>query len=70
MKDDGRIVTLIKPHYESGQHRLDDDEARAICAEVIVALPEVGVKVIDVIDTPIRGGKGQNLEQLALVRRV
>lgn len=65
----GRVVTLVKPHYESGRHRLNDDEARAVLDEVLAAMPALGVAVIDCVQAPIRGGKGRNLEALALLRR-
>ncbi len=67
----GRIVTLVKPHYESGRHQLDDADADAIVQRVLAAdLPALGVEVLDTIRSPIRGGKGGNLEHLALLRRV
>lgn len=70
INDEARIVTLIKPHYESGRHRLSDDEAddvtRRVAAEV---LPTLGVTVLDWMRSPIRGGKGKNLEHLAVLRR-
>ena len=63
-----RIVSLIKPHYESGQHRLDDDEARRIADQVLAeTLPPLGLALIDQGESPIRGGKGGNLEILAIL---
>jgi len=67
---DARIVTLIKPHYESGEHRLDDDAADEVTDRVVAALPALGVEVLGVIRSPIRGGKGGNLEHLAALRPV
>ncbi len=65
----GRIVTLIKPHYESGRHRLSDDEAEAVNARVLAeTMPGLGVEVLGCAPAPIRGGKGGNLEYLALLR--
>ncbi len=67
---DARIITLIKPHYESGQHRLTDEQADAVTAEVVEhVLPTLGVRVLDWMRSPIRGGKGKNLEHLALLER-
>ena len=69
--DAARIVTLIKPHYESGRHRLSDDEADEVTRRVAGdVLPALGVAVLDWMRSPIRGGKGKNLEHLALLRRV
>ena len=63
-------MTLIKPHYESGRHRLTDEEADDITRRVAEdVLPTLGVEVLDWMRSPIRGGKGKNLEHLALLRR-
>lgn len=64
-----RIITLIKPHYESGRHRLSDSEARSITRRVVESeLPGLGVAVLDCIRSPIPGGKGGNIGDLALLR--
>lgn len=71
----GHVVTLIKPHYESGRHKLADDEARAISAEVAATLPAIAeaagfaAEQLGTVESPLRGGKGKNLEVLAVVRR-
>ena len=83
-REAGRIITLIKPHYErsadpsapragrSDRGVLDDDEARRIAEEVLVALPALGATVLAWTASPIRGGasKGRsgNLEYLACLR--
>ncbi|MEM9294300.1 MAG: SAM-dependent methyltransferase [Planctomycetota bacterium] len=65
-----RIITLVKPHYETGEHRLTDDQARQASEQVArEVLPTLGVEVLGLIDSPIPGGKGGNLEQLALLKR-
>ncbi|MEM1108988.1 MAG: SAM-dependent methyltransferase [Planctomycetota bacterium] len=70
---DARIVSLIKPHYESGRHKLTDEEAdaetRRVIEEVLPDLPGVAVQVVGWIRSPIRGGKGKNLEHLAVLKR-
>lgn len=71
----GHVVTLVKPHYESGRHRLGDDEARRIAEEAAQGLPAVAAGVrapaelLGCVESPIRGGKGKNLEVLAVLRR-
>ncbi|MEM6393578.1 MAG: SAM-dependent methyltransferase [Planctomycetota bacterium] len=65
---DGWVISLVKPHYESGHHRLDDGTAQAICDDVLQALPDAGWTVIDSLESPVRGGKGRNLEVLALLQ--
>ena len=64
----GRIITLVKPHYEAGRHPLEDDEAERVAREVLSVMPTLGVEVHGCIRSPIRGGKGGNLEFLALLR--
>jgi len=58
------IITLVKPHYESGQHRMADDAAEAEAQRVIESLPSMGVAVKGQVESPIRGGKGKNREWL------
>lgn len=78
----GRIITLIKPHYErsaGGPHagRSDrgvvaDDEARLIAHETLASLASLGFEVVGLVESPLRGGasKGRrgNIEFLALLR--
>lgn len=71
------IITLIKPHYETpatmakGRARkgvLDDAEAEAVTRRVLAELPAVGVTVVASMRSPIPGGKGGNIEHLAMLR--
>ncbi|RMH14334.1 MAG: methyltransferase domain-containing protein [Planctomycetota bacterium] len=77
-KPDGRIITLIKPHYEqetdqrSRRGVLADEEAERIVREVCAQIGEMGFVVEGLVESPIRGGKGKtsgNREWLALVSR-
>jgi 23S rRNA (cytidine1920-2'-O)/16S rRNA (cytidine1409-2'-O)-methyltransferase len=68
----GRIVTLIKPHYEAGRQRakggvLDADTARKVLQEVINSIQDMGLHVEQTLASPITGQKG-NIEFLALLR--
>ncbi|MCC6682310.1 MAG: TlyA family RNA methyltransferase [Phycisphaeraceae bacterium] len=63
----GRVITLIKPHYEAGVHRLDDEEAQRVALQVIEHLPTLGVRVLNWVKSPLPGGKGGNAEWLALL---
>ncbi len=74
-----RIVTLIKPQYEAphdgdarGKRRaraLDDDTAQRVCDDVLATLPELGVRLLGCIRSPVRGGGSRsgkgNVEFLA-----
>ncbi len=72
----GRIISLIKPHYEdtrkafAGKKKgtLDDDQAGVITERVIQDLEKQGFKTLKTVQSPIRGGKGGNLEVLALLQ--
>ncbi len=72
----GQIITLIKPHYEATpdafkggrKGKLDDDQALATTERVLQDLNDMGFSTSQPIPSPIRGGKGKNLEFLALVQ--
>jgi len=77
----GRIVSLVKPHYEAshGSERsslergaLDAEAAQAVLDRVIAAMPSLGATVLGVTLSPIEGGKSArkgkgNIEFLALL---
>ncbi|MFI4860110.1 MAG: SAM-dependent methyltransferase [Phycisphaerales bacterium JB063] len=80
----GQIITLVKPHYErpsetggrrKGERKrppMPEDEARAVCEQVLASIDAdaaLGLRVVGVIDSPLAGGKGGNLERLALLQR-
>lgn len=85
LKPTGRIITLIKPHYEQprdtpvrkGKKALKPepltlDESHAITQQVLDAIEadeSLGLSVLGWCDSPIRGAKGGNLEQLAWLER-
>ncbi len=72
----GRIITLIKPHYEATSDafaagrkgKLDDAQALKTTELALQNLTDMGFTATKPITSPIRGGKGKNLEYLALVR--
>ena len=81
-EESARIITLIKPHYEGTWKEagkddqrgvLSDEEARRIGDEVLASVPALGVRVLDRIESPIRGGGSRgregNIEYLALLKR-
>ena len=82
LKAGGRIVTLVKPHYELETEELDrlapgrvlpEHEAERVAMEVIELLRGEGWKIEGVTKSPILGGAGKksrgkgNAEWLALV---
>lgn len=85
LKPTGRIITLIKPHYEAPRETptrkgkkqpkpepLSLDESHAITQRVLDAIqadPSLDLNVLGWCDSPIRGAKGGNIEQLAWLER-
>jgi 23S rRNA (cytidine1920-2'-O)/16S rRNA (cytidine1409-2'-O)-methyltransferase len=75
----GRIITLIKPHYELAADEkhllargvLADDVAEQIARRTADAMGGYGARLLRLTQSPIRGGKGKgragNLEWLALL---
>lgn len=71
IKRDGRIVTLIKPHYEKsaatggtrelgrGTGVLELAEAESVVASVLARLPALGAAVLGCVKSPLEGGAGK-----------
>ena len=67
----GRIVTLIKPHYEAERKLLrkgvlPDEQVEVVVRAVVERLGDTGIRIANTIDSPIRG-QGGNREVFALV---
>lgn len=82
LKPGGRIVTLVKPHYELGPEEkgllrkgvLDEADAERVAQRTVDRLPALGAKCLGLVRSPIIGGAGKgstrgNAEWLALVTR-
>ena len=72
LKSAGRIITLIKPHYEADRKKtkggvLDAHAARKVLEEVVNSIQGTGLYVEQTLASPIVGQKG-NIEFLALLR--
>src|SRR5882724_2558927 len=72
LKDDARLLTLIKPQFEVGRGEVgkggivrDSQQHARVVDEVNRAAEELGLRVTNVIESPIHGADG-NLEFLAL----
>ncbi len=75
LKDDGKIITLIKPQFEvrkgevsKGGVVYDEEKHKRVIEEISQAAEVVGLQVLDVIDSPILGAEG-NKEFLALYEK-
>jgi len=66
---EGRIVSLLKPHYEIARHGvrphrpLEERESRDTCLAVCRELAGAGAEVLAAAESPLRG-KGGNVEYL------
>jgi 23S rRNA (cytidine1920-2'-O)/16S rRNA (cytidine1409-2'-O)-methyltransferase len=72
LKDDGKIITLIKPQFEVRKGEVgkggivhDEEKHKRVINEVIKTAEKIGLRVLDVIESPILGAEG-NKEFLAL----
>lgn len=73
LKENGRIISLIKPHYESPREylekgRLKDEFVDEVVEKVKNDIVAVGGKVISIVESPIVGEKGKNREFLVLIK--
>lgn len=81
LKPDGRIISLVKPHYEVEKHEkellvrgvLAATESERIAHRTVESLPALGVRVEGLTRSPVEGGAGKgragNAEWLVLVAR-
>ena len=71
LKPGGRIVTLVKPQYESQENERVRGVVKPECLEVVLdrvksELLKIGIEIRETIESPILG-EGGNKELLALV---
>jgi 23S rRNA (cytidine1920-2'-O)/16S rRNA (cytidine1409-2'-O)-methyltransferase len=73
--DDGRVVALVKPQFEVGKGQVgsggivrDEAQRRSVTEKVISCGATLGLEATGVLDSPIRGRKG-NQEILVSFRR-
>ena len=73
LKADGRIITLVKPHYEAPAQWLRKGVLLAERRDEVVEtvrtdVRTLGLRILGAVDSPLPGQSG-NVEQLWLVRR-
>jgi 23S rRNA (cytidine1920-2'-O)/16S rRNA (cytidine1409-2'-O)-methyltransferase len=75
LKDDGKIITLIKPQFEAGRAYVgkggivrDENVHKKVIEKIKNGMRNLGFEMVGVIDSPIRGAEG-NKEFLALFER-
>lgn len=72
LKPQGRVITLVKPHYEAERTllkrgKLPDEQVETVVADVLRTIAADGWQILNRIDSPIRGGTG-NREILVLLK--
>ncbi len=72
LKDEGKIITLIKPQFEvkkgeveTGGIVRDEEKHQRVIKQVNQSAEEIGLQVLNIIDSPILGAEG-NKEFLVL----
>ncbi len=73
LKPEGRIVTLIKPHYEAEKHLLqkgvlDEFVAESVAKKTLEEIQSMELTVLGFTKSPLVGGKGGNTEYLAFLQ--
>jgi 23S rRNA (cytidine1920-2'-O)/16S rRNA (cytidine1409-2'-O)-methyltransferase len=74
LNDKGKIISLIKPHYEAPKHflrrgKLLEDKIDEVVGIVKKDINSSGGKLEGLVKSPIVGGKGKNIEFLALISK-
>jgi len=57
LDEDGRIVSLIKPHYESGEHLTGEKQSEKIVQETVDAVAALGFVCLGLTRSPIAGSR-------------
>ena len=75
LKSGARLVCLVKPQFEAGRDQVgkggivrDEPTRRRAIEGTIRSLEDLGLVLVGVVESPIRGQKG-NLEELAVFRK-
>lgn len=66
LKKSGRIISLIKPHYELGKAKLTDAEVKENYKKVLDDIGKLGLEVEKAVESPILGKRGGNKEFVVL----
>jgi len=72
IKDDGVVISLIKPHYEAPRQYLEKGKLKEeyldeVLEKVKSDIQGLDGKILQITESPIEGRKGDNKEYLALI---
>ncbi|MBP9822234.1 MAG: TlyA family rRNA (cytidine-2'-O)-methyltransferase [Candidatus Pacebacteria bacterium] len=74
LKQEGHLITLVKPHYEADKPRLvkgklPEEAIPEVLHEVKAKMKELGLEILGETESPILGEKGKNKEFLLYLKR-
>ena len=74
LKDGGKIISLIKPHYEIDKVLLKKGKAPeehllGVIEKTKQDLKNLGLKFSEIIESPVLGQKGKNKEYLVCIQK-
>ncbi|MCW8965225.1 MAG: hypothetical protein OQK82_00850 [Candidatus Pacearchaeota archaeon] len=71
LKPNGKIISLIKPHYEAGKNLANssDEEIKEVLEQVKKEIKDY-VKIIKIIESPVLGKRAKNKEFLILCEKI
>lgn len=74
LKEGGKIITLVKPHYEAEKvwlekGRVKDEFLPKVVENVRQQFADLGIKVLQETESPVVGEKGGNIEFLFLLSK-
>ena len=62
LKPGGKIISLIKPHYEARKPHLNPVQSEQVALQVKNEICSLGFEICELIASPILGQKGRNTE--------
>ncbi|MGD9275585.1 MAG: SAM-dependent methyltransferase [Candidatus Pacearchaeota archaeon] len=68
LKDNGEIVSLIKPHYEANEKIRNEEHLQEILEKVKKEISGI-VDIVNIVESPLVGKKGGNREFLILCKK-
>lgn len=74
IKKTGKIISLLKPHYEADpkllrKGKLSEEHVDQVIKNVKSKLIKLGADIVNMVESPILGAKGGNKEYLLLISR-
>jgi 23S rRNA (cytidine1920-2'-O)/16S rRNA (cytidine1409-2'-O)-methyltransferase len=73
LKEDGTIISLIKPHYEAEKFqltkgKLEEKFEKEVVENTLAEIKKLGATVKNIAESPVLGQRGKNKEYLILIQ--